>query len=568
MWLIVYIGCGLVLLAGLAVGAYAMLGLEREQVRIQAQSSRRVAMDRIARELDLVILGRFLLPESARDPREYQPFYPQPALINLDRFVPVDEAEDVAPWVASPLLRAALGEPSAPHDADPAVLLHFEVLDGPRADVVSPTAWPEWSRDNDRLLTELLRNIELATGRLPSRVRERLEPHRSRRERLFEIIGGRGVAFADDELELEMPDAGHDAPPRGEPGTVWSEAFAELRRALRDDPLYADVLRDWPLLERELSALASERPETRIALDRLLTALADPEQRAAAAPGFRAYLRQARDRAQRERATQAAMGLSRDRDRLLVEGAEVGESRFVWRRDLDGEAQLFLMRELSLREARKLQGVWIDWASLRGELATIASDLAPGASIEPVLDASGLVPGVRLAQAPMHVRLAPAQEVNIEGMTPTRWAIVTMCATVIGAYLAVGLALQGSAALAARRGRFVSAVTHELRTPLTTFRLYTEMLADGLIRDETKKAEYLSTLKTESERLSSIVENVLTYAKLRPGRRLGEGAETLSAFVERVEGPLQRRAEQEAMTLELDAPDLEGVRMLARGATV
>ena len=35
----------------------------------------------------------------------------------------------------------------------------------------------------------------------------------------------------------------------------------------------------------------------------------------------------------------------------------------------------------------------------------------------------------------------------------------------------------------ARRARaaFVSAVTHELRTPLTTFRMYSEMLAAGMV---------------------------------------------------------------------------------------
>ena len=42
--------------------------------------------------------------------------------------------------------------------------------------------------------------------------------------------------------------------------------------------------------------------------------------------------------------------------------------------------------------------------------------------------------------------------------------------------------------LSERRGEFVSAVTHELRTPLTTFRMYAEMLAEGMVPAETREA--------------------------------------------------------------------------------
>ena len=38
--------------------------------------------------------------------------------------------------------------------------------------------------------------------------------------------------------------------------------------------------------------------------------------------------------------------------------------------------------------------------------------------------------------------------------------------------------------LSERRATFVSSVTHELRTPLTTFQLYTDMLAGGMVREE------------------------------------------------------------------------------------
>ena len=61
------------------------------------------------------------------------------------------------------------------------------------------------------------------------------------------------------------------------------------------------------------------------------------------------------------------------------------------------------------------------------------------------------------------------------------------------AALAVGALLLGVVRLSERRASFVSAVTHELRTPLTTFRMYAEMLAEGMVPDEKQKKEYLSS---------------------------------------------------------------------------
>src|SRR5258705_488807 len=89
---------------------------------------------------------------------------------------------------------------------------------------------------------------------------------------------------------------------------------------------------------------------------------------------------------------------------------------------------------------------------------------------------------------------------------------------VLAALVAVALVLRAIVELGERRGRFVSAVTHELRTPLTTFCLYSQMLADGMVREEPAKRDYLITLKRESQRLARIVENVLGYARLSEGR--------------------------------------------------
>ncbi len=62
------------------------------------------------------------------------------------------------------------------------------------------------------------------------------------------------------------------------------------------------------------------------------------------------------------------------------------------------------------------------------------------------------------------------------------------------------------------KSQFVSDVSHELRTPLTNIRLYLDLL--DRIRDEEKVARYLKTLTRESERLSNLIDDLLSLSSL------------------------------------------------------
>ncbi len=72
---------------------------------------------------------------------------------------------------------------------------------------------------------------------------------------------------------------------------------------------------------------------------------------------------------------------------------------------------------------------------------------------------------------------------------------------------------------AARRTSFVSNVSHELKTPLTTIRMYAELLGDGRVRDQAKQQSYLTTIISESQRLTRLVNNVLDFSRLEQGRK-------------------------------------------------
>jgi K+-sensing histidine kinase KdpD len=65
-----------------------------------------------------------------------------------------------------------------------------------------------------------------------------------------------------------------------------------------------------------------------------------------------------------------------------------------------------------------------------------------------------------------------------------------------------------------------------------------------------RRREYLETLKTEAERLTHLVENVLSYARLERGRRPNRTERTTpAALVERFEPRLAERAARAEMEL-------------------
>jgi len=72
--------------------------------------------------------------------------------------------------------------------------------------------------------------------------------------------------------------------------------------------------------------------------------------------------------------------------------------------------------------------------------------------------------------------------------------------------------------LAERKGNLVAAVSHEMRTPVASIRLLAENLSTGAANTKERRAKHLGQLLEQSERLSTLVENVLSYSKRVAGR--------------------------------------------------
>ena len=222
--------------------------------------------------------------------------------------------------------------------------------------------------------------------------------------------------------------------------------------------------------------------------------------------------------------------------------SEIGSMRPAW---IGGE--LFLLRQLTVSNTRVIQGVWLDAAAIRKQLLAEISDLLPTARLAQLAgnsaDPLALVSLPFLLQRDETLRLPPA---------PWSEPLMVGWAAVICALAAVALLVRGVMRLSERRASFVSAVTHELRTPLTTFRLYSDMLESGAVKEE-KRGDYLRVLSREADRLSHLVENVLAFSRIERGSARSSVREADAGdLLERTRERLEARLATAGLMLEMD----------------
>jgi two-component system phosphate regulon sensor histidine kinase PhoR len=67
------------------------------------------------------------------------------------------------------------------------------------------------------------------------------------------------------------------------------------------------------------------------------------------------------------------------------------------------------------------------------------------------------------------------------------------------------------------RRDFVANVSHEIKTPITAIKGFAETLLDGAIDDRENSRKFLETIKNHSERLNSLVSDLLTLSRIEMG---------------------------------------------------
>ena len=250
---------------------------------------------------------------------------------------------------------------------------------------------------------------------------------------------------------------------------------------------------------------------------------------------------------------QQALQINRTPQTGVTEVKDISPMRASW---IGGE--LFLLRQLTrvVPDGQQkdgpviekgIQGVWLDAGELRKRLlAEVVEDLLPDAQL--AVSAGGSDP-LALVSFPL---LLERNEVPRISAAPLSVPLLVGWVAVLVALATASLLVRGVMRLSERRASFVSAVTHELRTPLTTFRLYSDMLQSGAVKEE-KRGSYLSVLSREADRLSHLVENVLAFSQIERGSarsavRVTNAADLLEPMRERFESRLITAG----MTLEMD----------------
>jgi len=167
------------------------------------------------------------------------------------------------------------------------------------------------------------------------------------------------------------------------------------------------------------------------------------------------------------------------------------------------------------------------------------------------------MPGWKLA-----VYFNPSASLSSGFMTLSTSLVTVLVITVLTGGTLLMREARREASEAARKTGFVSNVSHELKTPLTTIRMYAELLGEGRVRDPAKQKTYLTTIMSESQRLTRLVNNVLDFSRLEQGRKQYHPDNvSLTEVVQNVLTGQLPRFEEAGFTLETEFPPDTDVRV-------
>lgn len=106
------------------------------------------------------------------------------------------------------------------------------------------------------------------------------------------------------------------------------------------------------------------------------------------------------------------------------------------------------------------------------------------------------------------------------------------------------------------RQEFVANVSHELRTPLSLIKGFVETLLEGARNDPEKATRFLQTIEKHTDRLTFLIEDLLTISRLESGQIIMNlHPVDLREETQRVAEDLKSRADEKQVTLENQVPD-------------
>ena len=109
------------------------------------------------------------------------------------------------------------------------------------------------------------------------------------------------------------------------------------------------------------------------------------------------------------------------------------------------------------------------------------------------------------------------------------------------------------------RKEFVANVSHELRTPLSLIKGFVETLMGGAVKDPTQAQKFLQTINKHTDRLTYLIEDLLTLSRLEGGQiSLNRQPVALAEVAQQVIEDLETRAQEQSVgVVNLIPPELE-----------
>lgn len=105
------------------------------------------------------------------------------------------------------------------------------------------------------------------------------------------------------------------------------------------------------------------------------------------------------------------------------------------------------------------------------------------------------------------------------------------------------------------RSHFLYHVTHELRTPLTNIRAYAETLSEGVLQDAETLRECYNVIVGETQRLSRLVEDILSLSQMEAGAaRIKMDDVNTARLVRQIVEDMQAQADEKGLELILSLP--------------
>lgn len=229
-------------------------------------------------------------------------------------------------------------------------------------------------------------------------------------------------------------------------------------------------------------------------------------------------------------------------------------------RDVPADGRVFGV--LSSREVREAaHAVWREWQPRLPAWAALALDVSAEAALSVAPPGAGETVATSADPArPFAISIVEktpgARGADHRRLAAWAWSLVGAAVGIA----ALGLALAQRTLARERRlgelkSQFVSSVSHELRAPIGSLRLMAEGLASGKIAGE-GAADFHRLMAREGARLSSLIENVLDFARIEQGRKQYTRAETdLPALIRDTARLMQPQAETRRIALRLELPD-------------